>query len=63
MYEVKFSSFFEDSVVSCEVFLDTGHCLMGKGFAEADTSEDVLLRTDTWCFSGCYLGKGHGMFC
>jgi hypothetical protein len=32
-------------------------------FAEADTWEVVLLKTDTWCFSGSCLGKGHMMFC
>ena len=32
-------------------------------FAEADTLEDVLLRTDTWCFSGSCLVKGHAVFC
>ena len=26
-------------------------------FAEADTWEDVLLRTDMWCFSGSCLEK------
>ena len=31
-------------------------------FAEADTWEDVLLRTDVWCFSGSCLVKGHAMF-
>jgi hypothetical protein len=32
-------------------------------FAEADMWEDVLLRTDMWCFSGRSLGKGHVRFC
>lgn len=31
-------------------------------FAKTDTREDVRLRTDTWCFSGSYLVKGHVMF-
>jgi hypothetical protein len=30
---------------------------------EADKWENVLLRTDTWCFSGSCLMRGHAMFC
>ena len=48
--EVGISGFIGDSVVSCDVFLETV------------LWEDVLLRADTWRFSGSCLGKGHVMF-
>ena len=48
--EVEMSGFFGDSVVSCDVFLET--ILWEDVFAEIDTWEDVLLRTDMWWFSG-----------
>ena len=32
-------------------------------FAEADTREDILLRTDTWYFSKSCLVEGHVMLC
>lgn len=35
---------------------------MGGCFIEADMWENVLLRTDTWCFSGGSQEKGHVMF-
>jgi hypothetical protein len=36
---------------------------LSYGCAEADMWEVVLLRTDTWCFSGSYLERRHVMFC
>lgn len=50
------SGLFRDSVVSCDAFLKTVIC---EGvFAEADTWDNVLLRTDTWWFSGGSQEKG-----
>ena len=41
---MEISGFFGDSVVLCDVFLET---VLGEDvFAEADTQEDVLLRTE-----------------
>lgn len=48
--ESEISGFFGGSVVSCVVS------------TEADTWEDVLLRTETWYFSGNSLGKGFSEF-
>jgi hypothetical protein len=31
-------------------------------FVEGDTWGDVLLRIDTWCFSGSSLGREHVIF-
>ena len=56
----KFLGFLETRL--CHVMF-SGNCLMRGCFAEADTWEDVLLRTDVWCFSGSCLVKGHAMFC
>lgn len=53
---MKCSSFFGESAVSW----DGG---LSYVFAEADTWEGVLLRTQTWCFSGSYLKRRHVMFC
>jgi hypothetical protein len=44
---MEFSGFFGESVVSCNVFLEI---VLEVVFAEADMWEDVLLRTDMWCF-------------
>jgi hypothetical protein len=52
---VEISGFFGDSVVSCDVCLET---VFRGFFPEADTSQDVLLRTGMWCFSGSCLEKG-----
>ena len=57
--EMEISGSFGDSVVSCDIFLET----VLDVFAEAGMWEDVLLRTDTWCFSGGSLEKGHMTFC
>ena len=58
--EVAISGFFRDSVVSGDAILKT---VLREGvFAEAHTWEDVLLRTDTWCFSGGSLEKRHVIF-
>ena len=65
--EVEISGFFGDSVVSCNVFLETlswedvfpKAYMWEDVFPKAYMWEDVLLRTDTWCFSGGNLGKGH----
>jgi hypothetical protein len=47
---------------SCVMCCFSGNCFMRRCFAEADTWEDVLLSTDTWCLSGSCLVKGHVMF-
>ena len=41
---------------SCHMMV-SGNCLMRGYFAEVDPWEDVLLRTDMWCFSGSCLEK------
>jgi hypothetical protein len=60
--EVEISGFFGDSVVSCDVFLET---VLGEMFLLKPTSgrTDVLLRTDMCCFSGSCLEKEHVMLC
>ena len=45
----------EDSVVSCDVLLET--VLWEDVFAEADTWKDVLLRTNRWWFFWKLPGK------
>ena len=47
---MKIFGFLRDSILSCDVFLETV------------LREHVVLRTDTWCFSGSCLVKGHVMF-
>jgi hypothetical protein len=60
MVEVEISGFFVDSAVSYAVFLET--VLKEVVCAEADTWEDVLLRTDMWCFLEAAWEKGMRCF-
>lgn len=54
--------FFGDLDVPCDIFLET--VLWEDVFAEADTREAVLLRTDTWCVLEAAWKKGrHVMLC
>jgi hypothetical protein len=45
----------------CLVLLESQLC--HDVFLEAVLWEDVLLRTDTWCFWQSSLVKGHAIFC
>lgn len=57
-HEMEFSSFIGDSVVSCGVISEKKDV-----FAEVDTWEEALLRTDMWWNSGGSLEKGYMTFC
>jgi hypothetical protein len=46
--EVKFSGFFGDSALSCDVFLDV---VLGDDVLLKRALENALLRTSTWCLS------------
>ena len=59
-HEMEMSGFLGDSVVLFVVvvfFLET--VLREDVFVDTDIWENVLLRTDTWYFSGGCLEKGH----
>lgn len=56
--EVQLLGFFRDSVLSCDVYLET---VLSEEVLLRQT-HCVLLRADMWYFSGSYLEKGMRCF-
>lgn len=61
---MKISSFFGDSVVLWDVFLEIVLFSSREDvFTEADMWGDILLRMNRCCFSRSSMERGHVMFC